>query len=40
MSGALYYRINGVFLREPNFAIFFQIGGFFLAVFDFRDPEF
>ena len=29
-----------VFSREPNFAISFQIGGFFLAVLNFWDPEF
>ena len=28
------------FSWEPNFAIFFQIGGFFLAVLNFQDPEF
>jgi hypothetical protein len=25
---------------NPNFVIFFQIGGFFLAVLNFHDPEF
>ena len=25
----------GFFSREPNYNIFFQIGGFFLAVFNF-----
>ena len=26
-----YYRISGVFSRQPNFAIFFQIGGIFFS---------
>jgi hypothetical protein len=33
------YHISGFFSRELNFTIFFQIGGIFLAVFDFHDPE-
>ena len=28
-----------VFSREPNLATFFQIGGIFLMVFNFYDPE-
>ena len=28
------------FPRELNFTIFFQVGGIFLAVFNFHNPEF
>jgi hypothetical protein len=31
---------NRIIFFIPTFAIFFQIGGFFLAVFNFHDPEF
>ena len=31
---------GGFFPRKPNLAIFFQIGGIYLVVFNFHDPEF
>ena len=34
------YHTSGFFPRGQNFAIFFEIGGFFLAVFNFHDPQF